>query len=900
MTPSLTQIRQIGHRLSGGSIRRESVSTELAKAFGWSSENLRATVVEDRGRKFPIIRAFSSGQPAAIFVASSGQGIQQELATACEFGYHSAVRWGLFADRRGISAFNCNWIHNDDWLILPLIDWTNVSNFFDYLESFTPQGVLSKRLDEYALEKFYPVKFLRPVDDILVARLDYWREEALRFSESENHTDEQLQLLYSQFFVLRIVEDRGLAARLPALSAAIAQDDRSVDRTQLKKIYQVARSKIGEELFSKRSYENFSNNVLFGIINDLYSPQGGPSGFKRYNFAWMDADVLGSAYEKYISSVLLPKEPLPQFELFDQPLRGVEKISVRKAAGAYYTPSFLSKYLTEVALEKYFDRNGASSLPRVIDFACGSGSFLTAALDGLLRRLRATDKKRNWARELIESGCIQGIDIDERAVTMARLNVWQRLTEEPMPLPLPKLTKYIRSGDALRKETWKRTKLGFHIALGNPPFLATPKVASRSYLEANFKTAKGRFDFAHLFIEKGISILEENGIGAFVVPNRIFRNKDASILRAELSEKSNVAVVLDFESLEIFEGTSAYIGGVIFRVKSARPEERQSTRALIVKNIGSNLITQRMLLATFSSANISDSYLSAFSTELPEGGAPWVLIPFELRQLRTRLQDSSERLETIAGIFQGIRTGANDIFIVSADDEGDARFVRVINGFGEQVLLERTFLRPMVYGSDVQRYEIVNPSRYLIYPYRPGVPLSEAALEKEAPLTYKYLSKFRELLSQRAGISDGTYKWFELVRRRTEQWLTKPKLLIRDLSPETAFAADPRGIAFLAGGTAVVPNETELLFPLLGYLNTSIASNYLKVITPQFRGNFQKFEPQHLAALPVPNFIAEGTDESAKISELARKIVSEKTENPENNNTVGLEEEIEKIIKACI
>src|SRR5208282_5237721 len=104
MNPSLTQIRQIGHRLSGH-VRRETVSTELAKAFGWQPENLRATVVEDRGRRFPIIRAFSSGQPAAIFIASTGQAIQQELATACEYGYHSAVRWGLFADRRGILAF---------------------------------------------------------------------------------------------------------------------------------------------------------------------------------------------------------------------------------------------------------------------------------------------------------------------------------------------------------------------------------------------------------------------------------------------------------------------------------------------------------------------------------------------------------------------------------------------------------------------------------------------------------------------------------------------------------------------------------------------------------------------------------------------------------------------------
>ena len=899
MTPSLTQIRQIGQRLSAGQPRRENISTDLAKAFGWSAETLRATVVEDRGRKFPIIRAFSSGQPAAIFVASTGQTTQQELETACEFGYQSAVRWGLFADRRGISAFNCSWIYNDDWVILPLIDWSNVSGFLNYLESFTPQGVLSKRLDEYALEKFYPVRFLKSVDDTLVSRLDFWRAEALRFSELTEKTDQDLQLLYSQFFVLRIVEDRGLALTLPALSSSVSTDGRATSRAQLGKIYRAARKKIGEELFSKDAFEGFPENILFGIINDLYSPHGGPTGFKRYNFAWMDADVLGSAYEKYISSVLLPRAPLPQFELFDQPLRSVERISVRKAAGAYYTPPFLSKYLTEIALEKFFDRNQADALPKVIDFACGSGSFLTSALDGLLRRLRSIDNKRNWAREIIDSGCLQGIDIDERAVTMARLNVWQRLTEEPTPLPLPKLAKYIRAADALRNETWKQTKNKFDIVLGNPPFLATSKVASRSYLEANYKTATGRFDFSHLFVEKGVSILSDGGVAAFVLPNRIFRNKDAATLRAEIIGQADVLVVLDFESLEVFEGTSAYIGGIVVRKKSPQTKGLESTRAVVIKDIQSNLIAERMLLATFSTADISDSFLSAFNTDLPSGGLGWILIPTEVRMLRAKLQNNSERLDAVAGIFQGIRTGANDVFIVSMNDESDIRFVRVVNGFGEQVLLERTLLRPMIYGSDVQRYEIASPTRYLIYPYLPNMTLSDTTFEQEAPLTYRYLKKYRDILSQRSGISDGSYKWFELVRKRNELWLTKAKLLIRDLSPETAFAVDPKGTVFLAGGTAVVPNDADLLFSILAYLNTSIASNYLKVVTPQFRGNFQKFEPQHLEILPVPSVVIDGSNDCARLGEMAREVVMRKAERP-SGLINELEEEIEQLIRSRI
>ncbi len=365
-----------------------------------------------------------------------------------------------------------------------------------------------------------------------------------------------------------------------------------------------------------------------------------------------------------------------------------------------------------------------------------------------------------------------------------------------------------------------------------------------------------------------------------------------------MTEKSEIVALLDFESLEIFEGTSAYIGGIAFRRRSPAAHPTTPTRVVIVKSIESYLITQRMLAATFSSAEISDAFLSAFSADLPSGGAPWVLIPLEERDLRARLQSKSERLDAIAGIFQGIRTGANDIYIVTIEDEADARFVRAINGVGEQLLLERTYLRSMVYGSDVKRYEIVSPTRYLIYPYKPNSPMSEEILAQEAPLTYKYLKRYQGILSQRSGISDGSYKWFELVRRRNEDWLLKPKLLIRDLSPETAFAVDNTGVAFLVGGTAVVPNDLGCLLPLLAYLNTSIASNYLKVVTPQFRGNFQKFEPQHLEGLPVPSVLLEG-DIAAKIGDLARRIVSIKSRKS-NESVEELEIEIEKLIRSQI
>ena len=163
----------------------------------------------------------------------------------------------------------------------------------------------------------------------------------------------------------------------------------------------------------------------------------------RYNFDWIESDILGLAYEKYLSTVLRTSPPLPQMELFLETRRDVDRISVRRQAGVYYTPLFITRYLAARCIDDYYVTKSSNGAPRVIDFACGSGSFLVAALDHLLDRLKKIDPDTRWARQLVDEGFLVGIDIDPKAVTSARLNLWQRLTEEPDPLPLPRLfTRY--------------------------------------------------------------------------------------------------------------------------------------------------------------------------------------------------------------------------------------------------------------------------------------------------------------------------------------------------------------------------------------------------------------------------------------------------------------------------
>jgi type I restriction-modification system DNA methylase subunit len=138
----------------------------------------------------------------------------------------------------------------------------------------------------------------------------------------------------------------------------------------------------------------------------LYVPYDLPSQDLEYNFSWtlkswIDADVLGLAYEKYLASVLAPlsQSDSVQLALFDQPVREVKRKTVRKSSGVYYTPIQLVSFLVESCFDNLVDEVSPTNIPRIADFACGSGSFLVSAANSLIVRLRKHNPKKNWARE---------------------------------------------------------------------------------------------------------------------------------------------------------------------------------------------------------------------------------------------------------------------------------------------------------------------------------------------------------------------------------------------------------------------------------------------------------------------------------------------------------------------
>ena len=819
---------------------------DMGAAFGWPAEQIRGRQISIGDTLLEVGRGIVGVQPAAVFATPLHRNGVDPLHGAALYGYHAAVRWGLFIDTAGITAFNSHWLMQDRWFTLPTVEWDALEQQRTFLSAFEPGNLIDGEPDRIALQRVPNPTLLQPVDDELVERLDAWRDEALRSAPSHYDVDEQLQTLFAKLFVLRTIEDRGLAVKVPPLSDALNGPSR-VKIGKLRQIFTQARKYIGSELFDAAQLTAIPLHVIAGIVYDLYIPRKIPLSSARYNFSWIDSDVLGLAYEKYLSTILQPKLPAPQLDLFREAYRDVARVSVRRAGGVYYTPTHLTKYLSQKCIDQFFESHDAT-LPRIADLACGSGSFLVAAVDALLEKLKERDPNTNWGRQLIEGGHITGIDVDEKAVTVARLNIWNRLTEEPDPLPLPHLSRVVIQADGLDDDTWGELPTKFDIVLGNPSFLATERVTNRSDLEARFETAKGRYEYSSLFVEQAVRVTEPAGMIGMVVPNRLFRNYNAASIRSYLTTRMNLNTIIDFGSNEVFAGTSSYIGCIVATHQFPLTQPADTVQVIEVKSFPERFVAAWLLEA--EAGKVTDDKVRRYSAQHPRGGGPWVLLSTDEKRRQVQLSEISTRLDSIAGVFQ------------------------VVNGLGDTAVLEKGLLQPVVFGAEVRRYEEISYNKYLLYPYINGTALSEPEIAARYPQTYRYLLNYRDILAARASISASGLRWYELVRRRDEDWLRRPKLLIRDLAPETSFAVDPDGSVFIVGGTAVVPEQEDLLFPLLAYLNSKHINALVRRTTPQFRGNFQKFEPQHLQAIPVLVRFLEDAEFAQRLGELARRATS--------------------------
>jgi hypothetical protein len=164
---------------------------------------------------------------------------------------------------------------------------------------------------------------------------------------------------------------------------------------------------------------------------------------------------------------------------------------------------------------------------------------------------------------------------------------------------------------------------------------------------------------------------------------------------------------------------------------------------------------------------------------------------------------------------------------------------------------------------NIRRYYLDNVTKRLIFPYEMqegrSVLITADEYARRFPLTWEYLKANRERLSIRDKGRMGD-EWYGYVYKKNHTRFVLPKLLVPSIATGSAFAADLRGRYYFVGsggggggGYAItMPGAEDAAYLyLLGLLNSTLLSAYLRSISTPFRGGYIALNRQYIEQLPI-------------------------------------------------
>lgn len=345
-----------------------------------------------------------------------------------------------------------------------------------------------------------------------------------------------------------------------------------------------------------------SDDVLFKHTNQL----------SQYDYgSEVDVNILGHIFENSLTEIE---------EITNQLQEGVEPtVSKRKKDGVFYTPQYITKYIVEntvgklcsnkkeelgIVEEEYFsDKKRQISTKKslldkletyrdwlkgitICDPACGSGAFLSAALQFLKSEHQLINEMQAkvtgggiafayFDNDILENN-LYGVDINEESIEIAKLALWLR-TAQPNR-KLSSLNNNIKCGNSLISDptiagekafNWEQEfpevfeKGGFDVVIGNPPYVTRGLTHEiKDYINNNFQTAEYQVDLYVSFMEKAVLITKNGGYNSFIVPNSWLKNLRMSKCREFMLNALNLLSIV--RTNNVFEDASVdtliYIG----------------------------------------------------------------------------------------------------------------------------------------------------------------------------------------------------------------------------------------------------------------------------------------------------------------------------------------------------
>ncbi len=768
----------------------------------------------------------------------------------------------------------------------------------EYLEKFDEiYGILSKdavlkgSFDRYA-ESAKLKKGTAEVDTDFLRLIESWRDELARNIALRNRglgIDElnfAVQHTIDRIIFLRICEDRGIEnyGQLQAILNGVNTYPRLLE------LFYKADDKYNSGLFDFKA-DRLSHSLeiddrpLKRIIEELYPPS-------PYEFSVIGADILGNVYEQFLGKVIrLTAGHQAKVE---------EKPEVKKAGGVFYTPEYIVEYIVKNTVGRSLEGKtpAQASKIRILDPACGSGSFLINAyqylLDWHVKWYTANDPARHakgkspaifpgkggWRLTTFEKkrillNNIYGVDIDRQAVEVTKLSLLLKVLEgenqetvgKSLALfherVLPNLEENIRCGNSLigpdfynqmellgSDETrrinvfdWNDDKRGFgrimkeggfDCVIGNPPYVRQEMLGEFKPYFEDRYATYSGVADLYVYFIEKSHALLKKG-GLF---GFICSNK---FMRANYGK-----------ALRDFLAKRTRIGQIV-DFGELPVFENAATFPAIVLTENTQAAKQDFIYApvkhlTFSSLEEEVGAIGGRLDSRALAGDNWTLANAGEIDIFEKMKKIGTPLGQYTGgeIYYGIKTGLNEAFVIDRVTRD-----RLINEDKKSAEL----IKPFVVGDDVRKYVINSKDRYLILIPK-GWTLARVGNARDAwkwfssnyPAVAEHLSPFATAAAKRHDKGDF---WWELRACDYYSEFEKPKILYPDIAKESRFAFASEPLYF--GNTVYFIPADDLY--LIGILNSKLIFSFFKrhasVLGDADKGGRLRWFSQDVVKLPI-------------------------------------------------
>jgi hypothetical protein len=307
--------------------------------------------------------------------------------------------------------------------------------------------------------------------------------------------------------------------------------------------------------------------------------------------------------------------------------------------------------------------------------------------------------------------------------------------------------------------------------------------------------------------------------------------------------------VVHFGDQQVFDGATTYTC-LLFLDKSPAKECRfVQVRDLVqwkTPQNGKNVVPGEELVAE---GTIPASHIAAAEWNFHVGNGAALFR--RLNRMPMKLGDVAARMA------QGIRTSANEVYVLDTVAEGHTVLTAHSQQLGREVKLERKAVCGFLQGREIKRYRVLPSGKVVVIPYRAAGErmrlVAEAEFEKTYPRTFKYLWDCRGFLEAREhGRMKGS-NWYAYIYPKNLDVMKAPKILVPDIADRASFALDEKGeYAFTSGyGITLRPTTKESPKYVLGLLNSAVLDFYLKRVSTTMRGGFFRYFTQFIEQLPI-------------------------------------------------